>query len=50
MADMPQKRRRTKGSGSIILRGSIYWIEYQEGGRRLRERRAPATRSRQSAF
>lgn len=34
---MQPKRRRTKGSGSIILRGNVYWIEYQERGRRLRE-------------
>jgi len=34
---MPTKRRRTKGSGSIVLRGNVYWIEYQERGRRLRE-------------
>jgi integrase len=34
---MPPKRRRTRGSGSLTLRGNVYWIEYQEGNRRLRE-------------
>ena len=34
---MPPKRHRTRGTGSIFLRGSVYWIEYQEKGRRLRE-------------
>src|SRR4051812_13193036 len=30
-------RRRTKGTGSIALRGHVYWIEFQHQGRRLRE-------------
>jgi integrase len=30
-------RRRTKGTGSLTLRGNVYWMEFQHHGRRLRE-------------
>lgn len=37
MSPMPPKRRRTKGSGSVFIRGAVYWIQYRLNGRRLCE-------------
>ena len=33
----PQKRRRDKGTGSLFLRGNMWWMQYQFGKRRIRE-------------
>ena len=43
-------RRRTKGTGSVTLRGGTYWIEYQEKGHRVRESAHTADRDEAERF